>query len=50
MIQYGYGVPIVNYRYRTKLERATSESIVPAIKFLGAFIDPMLNFKYHVPG
>jgi hypothetical protein len=32
----------------TKLERVTSESAVPAIKFLGIFIDPMLNFKYHI--
>ena len=29
------------------LTRVTVESEVPAIKFLGIFIDPMLNFKFH---
>ena len=30
------------------LERVTSESTVPAIKFLGIYIDPHLNFKFHI--
>ena len=30
------------------LSRVTSESVVPAVKFLGIFIDPALNFKYHI--
>ena len=29
--------------------RVTSSSVsVPAIKFLGIFIDPLLNFKFHI--
>ena len=32
----------------TKLVRVTCESDVPAIKFLGIFIDPLLSFKYHI--
>jgi hypothetical protein len=30
------------------LEKITSNSETPAIKFLGIFIDPVLSFKYHV--
>ena len=30
------------------LERVTCESSVPAIKFLGIYIDPLLNFKFHI--
>ena len=30
------------------IERITSNSQTPAIKFLGIFIDPALNFKYHI--
>jgi hypothetical protein len=30
------------------LEKVTSNSETPAIKFLGIFIDPALSFKYHV--
>ena len=30
------------------LTRVTVESEVPAIKFLGIFIDPTLNFKFHL--
>ena len=30
------------------LERITTESPVPAVKFLGIFIDPLLNFKFHI--
>jgi hypothetical protein len=32
----------------SKLCRVNPESSVPAIKFLGIFIDPQLNFKYHI--
>jgi hypothetical protein len=31
-----------------KLEQITTESSCPAIKFLGIYFDPMLNFKYHI--
>ena len=30
------------------LTRVTLDSPVPAIKFLGIFIDPLLNFKFHI--
>ena len=30
------------------LNYVNSSSNIPAIKFLGVFIDPSLNFKYHV--
>ena len=30
------------------LVRVTTESEIPAIKFLGIFIDPLLSFKYHI--
>jgi Reverse transcriptase (RNA-dependent DNA polymerase)/Endonuclease/Exonuclease/phosphatase family len=30
------------------LEQVTSKSDTPAIKFLGVFIDPELNFKFHI--
>ena len=30
------------------MERITSDSAVPAMKFLGVFFDPSLNFKFHV--
>jgi Reverse transcriptase (RNA-dependent DNA polymerase) len=39
---------IVDQNLITKLERVSNESTVPAIKFLGVFIDPQLNFKYHI--
>ena len=32
----------------TNLERITTESDIPAVKFLGIFIDPNMNFKYHI--
>lgn len=32
----------------TKLERTKSTYNTPAIKYLGAYFDPDLNFKYHV--
>ena len=32
----------------SQLVRVTNESDVPAIKFLGIFIDPQLNFKFHI--
>ena len=32
----------------SSLTRVTSSSVVPAIKFLGIFIDPLLNFKFHI--
>ena len=31
----------------SNLSQVTVNSDVPAIKFLGIFIDPLLNFKYH---
>jgi hypothetical protein len=30
------------------LEKVSSNSEIPAIKFLGIFIDPSLSFKYHI--
>ena len=30
------------------LERVTTNSETPAIKFLGIYIDPLLSFKYHI--
>ena len=30
------------------LERITSNSEIPAIKFLGIYIDPLLSFKHHI--
>lgn len=32
----------------TNLEQITTESSCPAIKFLGIYFDPLLNFKYHI--
>ena len=32
----------------SNLTRVTSDSTVPAIKFLGVFIDPLLNFKFQI--
>ena len=32
----------------SELARITVDSEIPAIKFLGIFIDPHLNFKYHI--
>jgi Reverse transcriptase (RNA-dependent DNA polymerase) len=32
----------------TPIERISSSSVVPAIKFLGIYIDPSLSFKYHI--
>lgn len=32
----------------SNLKRVSNESDVPAIKFLGIFIDPLLNFKFHI--
>ena len=28
--------------------RVTTDSVLPAVKFLGIYIDPLLNFKYHL--
>jgi hypothetical protein len=30
------------------LEKVTANSDLPAVKFLGIFIDPTLSFKYHI--
>ena len=30
------------------IEQITASSDVPAIKFLGVYIDPLLNFKFHI--
>jgi len=32
----------------SKLERVKSEDRIPAIRFLGVFFDPNLNFNYHI--
>ena len=32
----------------TNLTRVTADSTVPAIKFLGVFIDPLLKFKFQI--
>ena len=32
----------------TPIEHVHSHSVTPAIKFLGIFIDPELNFKFHI--
>lgn len=34
--------------YIVKLSYVNSNSEIPAIKFLGVYIDPKLNFKYHI--
>jgi Reverse transcriptase (RNA-dependent DNA polymerase) len=33
---------------KVNIERISLNSEIPAIKFLGVFLDPKLNFKYHV--
>jgi hypothetical protein len=33
---------------KVNIDRISSQSDVPAIKFLGVYLDPKLNFKYHV--
>jgi hypothetical protein len=40
------GIPDLNLI--NPLERITTESPTPAVKFLGIFIDPLLNFKFHI--
>ncbi len=30
------------------IERVSSASPIPAVKFLGVYIDPYLNFKFHL--
>ena len=30
------------------IEQITASSEVPAIKFLGVYLDPLLNFKFHI--
>jgi hypothetical protein len=32
----------------TKIERITAKSKTPAIKFLGVYFDPNLDFKFHI--
>ena len=34
--------------YIVKLSYVNSNSEIPAIKFLGVYIDPKFNFKYHI--
>ena len=36
-----------SHKLALHLSQVTVNSDVPAIKFLGIFIDPLLNFKYH---
>jgi hypothetical protein len=33
---------------KTRIERISVNSTVPAIKFLGVYLDPKLNFNYHI--
>jgi hypothetical protein len=35
-------------RLKTRIERISVNSTVPAVKFLGVYLDPKLNFKFHV--
>ncbi len=37
-----------NHELITPIEQITNESSTPAVKFLGIYIDPNLNFKFHV--
>ena len=37
-----------NEKLISPLTRVTKTSEIPAIKFLGVFIDPLLNFKFHI--
>jgi len=37
-----------NDQLLAKLERVKSEDKIPAIRFLGVFFDPNLNFNYHI--
>ena len=37
-----------NDKLISPLTRVTVTSEIPAIKFLGVFIDPLLNFKFHI--
>ena len=39
---------VQNADLTSNLVRITVDSEVPAIKFLGIYIDPSLNFKYHI--
>jgi hypothetical protein len=39
---------LVNLNLMFTLEKVSSNSDIPAIKFLGIFIDQSLSFKYHV--
>jgi hypothetical protein len=33
---------------KVSIERISTNSNLPAIKFLGVYLDPKLNFKYHL--
>ena len=39
---------VQNDDLKSNLVRITADSEVPAIKFLGIYIDPSLNFKFHI--
>jgi hypothetical protein len=41
-------VEIENPSFVHKMEQINSLSKIPAMRFLGVFFDPQLNFKYHV--
>ena len=40
--------PSPNDQLIRKLEFVNHESEIPAIKFLGVYFDPALNFRYHI--
>ena len=37
-----------NPRLITEISQITNDSDIPAAKFLGVFLDPQLNFRYHI--
>ena len=41
-------VEVPDARLFSCLERVSSDSVTLAIKFLGVYIDPLLNFKFHI--
>ena len=41
-------IPVPNPQLRKKIGFVNHESNEPAIKFLGIYLDPGLNFKFHI--
>ena len=33
---------------KIKIEQINNNSVTPAVKFLGVYVDQQLNFKYHI--